>query len=115
MLLFEGFVRTREVCSRRVWESLAGWKPALLEGTGLGSANTMARALEGIWSSQRKIRKECESRYRERGSHRASPVKARGSQLSAERQKSLERGGGVGGSVVGREAGFSHRSTSDNP
>lgn len=59
----------------------------------MGSVNTygMVYSQEGIWSS--KIRKECVSRYRERGSRGASLVKARGSKLGAETQENLERGG----------------------
>ena len=59
----------------------------------MGSVN-----MYGLWSGgnleqrESKIRKECVSRYRERGSHRASLAKARGSKLSAERQENLERG-----------------------
>lgn len=70
----------------------------------------------GLWSGgnleqrESQIRKECVSRYRERGSRRASLGKAGGSKLSAERQENLERGS-VRGGVAGREAGFSNRCT----
>lgn len=87
-------------------------KASLLEGTKLGSVN-----MYGLWSGgnleeqrESKIRKECVSRYGERGSRRASLGKAGGSKLGAERQENLERGS-VRGGVAGREAAFSNRRT----